>query len=103
MNINTLKSTLLFAVCLLFQACSLNAPSKETVSASIKGIMPPSYEVVSVVPLNEIPGLFEVSVRMDKQPVVLYMDRHAKYILTGNLMHIESKKNLTIDSQNKIK
>lgn len=103
MNKSLFEKNLLFATFLLFSACSYNTPSKETVIASIKEIMPPNFEVVNIVSLKEVSGLIEVSVKMDKQPVILYMDRNAKYILTGNLMHLESKKNLTIESQNKIK
>ena len=84
-------------------ACSSQTPTKEVVSASIKKIMPPNFEVVSVTPLKEVSGLFEVAVKMDKQPVVLYMDKKAQYVFSGSLLHVETKKNLTIEAQGKIK
>ncbi len=84
-------------------ACSTQGPTKEVVSASIKKIMPPNFEVVTVTPLKEVPGLFEVAIKMDKQPVVLYMDNKAQYVLSGSLLHVETKKNLTIEAQGKIK
>ena len=93
----------LLVVMLLICACSSKVPDKETVSESIKKIMPPNFEVVSILPLKELPGLIEVSVKMDKQPVVLYMDKKAQYVLSGSLLHVESKKNLTIEAQGKIK
>ena len=103
MNKSRIKLLLLFAVCVLFPACSTNTPSKETVTASIKKIMPPNFEVVSVAPLKEVPGLIEVAVKMGDQPVVLYLDKKAKYVLSGSLLNIESKQNLTIEAQKKIK
>lgn len=90
-------------IALLICACSSQLPDKKIVSESIRKIMPPNFEVVSVVPLKEVPGLIEVSVKMDKQPIVLYMDKKAQYVLSGSLLHVESKKNLTIEAQGKIK
>lgn len=84
-------------------ACSNQTPDKKMVSESIKKIMPPNFEVISVTPLKEVPGLIEVAIKMDKQPVVLYMDRKAQYVLSGSLLHVESKKNLTVEAQGKIK
>lgn len=97
-----LKASLLFAMFFLF-ACSNQTPSKEVVTESIKKIMPPNFEVITIAQLKEIPGVIEVSIKMDKQPVVLYMDKKAQYVLSGSLLHVESKKNLTIDAQAKIK
>lgn len=94
---------LLTASILLLSACTGQIPDNKTVSESIKKIMPSNFEVVSVVPLKEVPGLLEVSVKMDKQPVILYMDKKAQYVLSGSLLHVESKKNLTIEAQAKIK
>lgn len=96
------KVALLFAA-LYLCSCSSQAPTKEVVSASIKKIMPPNFEVLTVTPLKEVPGLFEVAIKMDKQPVVLYMDQKAQYVLSGSLLHVETKKNLTIEAQGKIK
>jgi len=84
-------------------ACSTQIPSKEAVSESIKKIMPPNFQVLSIVPLKEVPGLIEVSVKMNKQPVVLYMDKKAQYVLSGSLLHIETKRNLTAEAQSKLK
>ena len=94
---------LLVIFVLLVCACSNQTPDKKTISESIKKIMPPDFVVVSVTPLKEVPGLIEVSIKMDKQPVVLYMDKKVQYVLSGSLLHVESKKNLTIEAQSKIK
>lgn len=87
---------------LLLCSCS-STPTKEAVSESIKNIMPPNFEVVSVTPLKEVPGLLEVAVKLDKQPIVLYMDNKAKYVLSGSLLDPKTKLNLTIEAQKKIK
>lgn len=94
---------LLMAVCLLLPACSSNLPSKEKVSASLKSIMPPDFEIVSISPVKDIRGLIEVSVKMNKQPVVLYMDKKARYVFSGSLLEIATKRNLTIEAQGRIK
>ena len=91
------------AALLFLCACSTQVPAKEKVTESIKKIMPPNFEVVSVTPLKELPGLIEVAVKMDKQPIVLYMDKKAQYVFSGSLLHVESKKNLTVEAQGKIK
>lgn len=90
---------IVFSMC----ACSNHVPDNKMVSDSIRKIMPPNFEVVSVLPLKEVPGLIEVSVKMDKQPIILYMDKKAQYVLSGSLLHVATKKNLTIEAQGKIK
>ena len=97
------KLVLCSVLCAAFSACSVNTPTKEIVSVSIKKIMPANFEVVSVTPLKEMPGMVEVAVKMDKQPVVLYMDNKAQYLFSGSLLHIESKRNLTVEAQGKMK
>lgn len=94
---------LILASILLLSACSGQIPDTKAVSESIKNIMPAKFEVISVTPLKEVPGLIEVAVKMDKQPVILYMDTKAQYVLSGSLIQVESKKNLTIEAQAKIK
>lgn len=94
---------LLVSIILFICACSSQTPDKKIVADSIRKIMPPNFEVITVTPLKEVPGLIEVAIMMDKQPVVLYMDKKAQYVLSGSLLHVDSKKNLTIEAQGKIK
>lgn len=84
-------------------ACGTSIPSKEKVVEAVKKIMPANFEVVSVIPLKEIPGVIEVSIKMDKQPVVFYMDKKTQYVISGSLLHIDSKRNLTNEAQERIK
>jgi hypothetical protein len=100
---NSSVKLFLFLVMILFCGCSPQAPSKEVVRVAVKNIMPTNYEVVSVRVLKEVPGLIEVLIKMDKQPVVLYMDQKVQYVISGSLLNVETKKNLTIEAQKNIK
>jgi len=84
-------------------ACGSSAPTKEEVTASIKKIMPVNFEVVQVTPLKEISGLSEVVALVDRQPVVFYTDKQGKYVLSGSLIAVESKQNLTLETQKKFR
>jgi hypothetical protein len=83
---------------LALSACS-SAPSKEQVKESIKKIMPVSFEVVEVRELKEVPGLYQVVLQAGKQPLVVYMDKKAKYLLSGTLLSVATKTNLTMQVQ----
>lgn len=82
-------------------ACN-NAPKIEVVTASIKKIMPVNFEIVGISAVEGIPGLFEVLVKADKQPVVLYVNKNAKIVVSGSIINVDSKQNLTLDAQKKI-
>lgn len=97
-----LRGLFTISVVTTLMACS-GTPTKDTVTASIKKIMPPAFEVVEIKPLKEIPGLLEVAVRMENQMVILYMDKKAQYVISGSLLEVATKKNLTIEAQNKFK
>ena len=93
----------LVAVCVLslsLAGCS-NPPSKEQVKESVKNLIPVNFEVLQVAKLKEVPGLFEVVLRVNNQPIVLYVDKTAKYVLSGSLMSIDTKTNLTNETQKK--
>jgi len=85
---------------LALAACSA-APTKEQVSEGLKKIIPASFEVLSISELKEIPGLYEVVLRANKQIIVLYTDKKTKYVLSGSLMALDSRSNLTLETQMK--
>jgi hypothetical protein len=93
----------IIAALLFLCSCSSKTPSKDMVATSLKSVMPPDFEIVSISSVKDIRGLIEVSVKMNKQPVVLYMDKKAKYVFSGSLLEVATKKNLTIDAQGRIK
>ena len=84
-------------------ACSGSQPSNEQVKEAVKKIMPLNFEIVNVTPFKEIPGLLQVVLTVDKQPVVFYMDKKAKFVFSGSVVELENKKNLTLDVQNTYK
>ena len=82
-------------------ACG-GVPKKEDVATSIKKIMPVNFEVIAVSAVSGIPGLFEVQVKVDKQPVVLYVNKSAKLVVSGSIVDVDSKQNLTLEAQKKM-
>lgn len=80
-----------------------SAPTTEKVTEALKPIMPANYTVNSVVKLNAIDDIFEVVVAIDKQPTVLYVDKKLKHVISGSIVEIASKKNLTYETQMKNK
>jgi len=91
------------AVCLLAMflvGCS-KAPTKEQAQESIKQLVPVAFEVVDLTELKQVPGLYQVVIRVNNQPVVLYLDKSAKYAFSGNLLSLADKTNLTQEVQKK--
>lgn len=88
------------SLALILGACS-SEPTKEQVGTSIKKMMPVPFEVLQVKELSEIPGLFEVVLVANKQPIVLYVDKKAQYVISGSLMSLATKDNLTLETQRK--
>lgn len=95
------KFLLITSLSLLLTACG-GAPKKEDVTASIKKIMPVNFEVLDVSPVKGISGLYEVLVKADKQSVVLYVNKNAKLVVSGSIVDVDSKQNLTLEAQKKM-
>ena len=85
---------------LALTACG-SGPSKDDVAKSIKKIMPVNFEIVDIHPVKEVPGLTEVIVKVDKQTVVFYTDKKAKYVVSGSIVAVDTKQNLTLETQKK--
>lgn len=92
-----LKVIFSLALILLVTACSGRVPSSETATATLKQIIPLEFKVEKIQALKGIPGLCEVIVIANNQPMVFYLDKKGKYVLSGNLIDAATKKNLTID------
>lgn len=91
-----------FVLCLLtllVAACSSKPPANEQVQQAIKKFIPMDFEVLEIAPMKSIPGLYEVVIGVNKVPVVLYVDKDAKYVFSGSIMAVENKTNLTLESQ----
>lgn len=74
-------------------------PSKEGVKAAIQKIMPGNFEVASVADLKEIPSICEAVITTSNQPVVFYMDKKGEYVISGSILEIKSKRNITMERQ----
>lgn len=101
-----MKSTRWISVAVLLFALVLSscggAPKKESVEAAVKKIMPMAFEIVSIAAVKDIPGLYEVLIRADKQSIVLYLNSKANLVVSGSIVEVDSRKNLTIEAQKKI-
>ncbi len=86
----------------MLAGCSV-APTKEKVTEALKPIMPANFTVNSVEKLDAIKDIFEVVVVIDQQPTVIYMDKNLKHVISGSIVEIASKKNLTYETQMKNK
>lgn len=65
--------------------------SKEAAIKALQGIQ---GEVISVNPA-EIPGLYQVAMRMQGKVVPIYLDESGSYLFTGNVIRLKDRKNLT--------
>ncbi|GFO55191.1 hypothetical protein GMSM_21980 [Geomonas sp. Red276] len=79
-------------------ACS-QAPTNEQVAGAIKKIIPSKFDVLQVSQLKEIPSLYQVVIRVNNQPIVLYVDSKAQYIVSGSVLALDKKVNLTAEVQ----
>lgn len=95
-----MKTMGLSLLCLACGACN-SAPSNEQVKAAMKKVMPVETEVEQVQGVKGVPGLYEVVVRTGNQPVVVYMDKKARYVFSGSLVSVDSKANLTAETLNR--
>ncbi|NVN99822.1 MAG: hypothetical protein HXX17_10890 [Geobacteraceae bacterium] len=101
MKYRVVKALLAVTFMLAVTACD-NAPKKEDVAISLKKIMPVNFEVLNVSPVDGISGLYEVLINADKKPLVLYVNSKAKLVVSGSIVNVDSKQNLTAEAVKKI-
>jgi len=92
------KFSVVAAVLVLLAGCG-GAPSKDDVKAAVKKVMPVEFEISEVKKVNEVPGLYEVVLKLGNQVVVFYTDKTAKYLISGSIVEVDTKKNLTLERQ----
>lgn len=96
---DAVKSVILvLSAALLLTGCG-GAPKKDDVTVAIKKIIPMHFEVLEIKCVDAVPGLFEVVLKVDKQPIVLYVDKNSKYVVSGSIVEVETKQNLTTEAQ----
>lgn len=94
---------LLFSTAML-TACSGSCPSPDAAEKALQSIMPEKFEVKEVRSLPEVPSLCESVVMVDnKTPIIVYVDKKAKFIFSGSIIEIATKNNLTMEKQNSYK
>jgi hypothetical protein len=81
-------------------ACS-KPPTNQQVSDAIKKIIPATFQVLQVTETKAVPSLYEVVIKVNNQPVVLYVDKKTQYVFSGSLMSLDNKVNLTVETQKK--
>lgn len=81
-----------------FWGCSSKI-SNEDATKAIKKIIPGNFEIVSLRPLKELSGINEAVLKIDKQLLVVYVDKKGKYIITGNVMITDTQQNITLEAQ----
>jgi len=98
-----MKKALVFSLFASFVLVSCQqgkaCPKEDKVKASMKEFIPQEFRVESIQALKEIPGLCEVVIKVDGQPLVFYTDKEMRYVLAGNLLSLADKKNITRERQ----
>ncbi|ACH38571.1 lipoprotein, putative [Citrifermentans bemidjiense Bem] len=95
------KNFLVLTLMVLSLAACSKPPAKEQVQAAIKKFIPVNFEVLQLSELKEVPGLYEVVVSVNQQPVVFYVDKKAKHVFSGSVLSVDTKGNLTVETQKK--
>jgi len=93
-----IKKMVVCALLVMFLSACSAAPTKEVATAALKKILPMSFSIEEMQPVKGIRGLSEVIVIANSQPMVFYMDKKGSYVISGNIIEAETKKNLTIDA-----
>lgn len=96
-----IRSALISVVSILLVACSGPVPDKGKVKEALKSVLSGSYEITSVTRNSDVNGLIEVVIKYNDQPLVVYLDKNLKYVITGSIIEIKGKKNLTLETQKK--
>ena len=65
-----------------------------TKAAATKALQGIQGEVLSVTPA-EVPGLYQVAMRMQGKIVPIYLDASGSYLFTGSIIRLKDRKNLT--------
>ncbi len=110
-----LRKSYVFVIVLLFTgtvflslpnilSASGKCPSTQAVHDGIQKVFKRDFEVKKVIP-SKVPGLCEAHVLVRGRYNILYVDSSGKYFIAGNLIDIETGKNITqetIQSLNKL-
>lgn len=93
-------SLFLFIVLISLPASAADSSNQQTKTqeltkaAATKALQGIQGEVLSVEPA-EVPGLYQVAMRMQGKTVPIYLDASGSYLFTGNIIRLKDRKNLT--------
>lgn len=95
------KKYLVLVIALLTLTACSKPPGKEQVQETIKKFVPVNFEVLQLSEFKGLPGLYEVVISVNRQPVVFYVDRKCEYVFSGSVLSTQTKENLTVETQKK--
>ena len=93
-----MKKLIVVAIITLFalSACAKGGcPSKETATSAVKKLMPVRFEILSLSESKEIPGICEVAIKINKDPIIFYIDKTGEYVFSGSIVSTKDKSNIT--------
>lgn len=97
-----MRKAIIVSMLLMVVSCSMgaskagNCPDKSKVKNSLMNVLQgSSVEVVNVSSVKEWSGLCEVFVKIDGEPRIFYVDQNARYLVTGNLIDLSERRNIT--------
>jgi thiol:disulfide interchange protein DsbC len=96
-----IKLMIMLLVLTVLAGCTGSAPSKEVVTTALKKVIPLNFTINEIRLLKEVPGLCEVVITASNQPMVFYMDSKGNYIVSGSVIEVATKKNLTLETLKK--
>ena len=80
----------------VFSACAKGGcPSKDTAISAVKKIIPVRFEILSLSESKEIPGICEVAIKIDKYPIIFYINKTGEYVFSGSIVSTKDKSNIT--------
>ncbi|MEO0279047.1 MAG: DsbC family protein [candidate division WOR-3 bacterium] len=85
-----------FIACNNVNGKGASCPSTSKIRENLRPVLKDySLEVVSVVPVKEIEGICEVFVKIEGESRIFYIDKSARFLLTGTLIDLVEGVNLT--------
>lgn len=74
-------------------------PSPEGAKKVLQPIMPQNFTILGAGASREVPSLCEVAVAIDKQNMIVYLDKNKKYVFSGSVIELATRKNITQQKQ----
>ncbi len=79
-----------------------DCPTIQQVQEGIKKVFDKNFEVKNVKPTKELPGICEAHVIVQDRYNILYIDQTGKYFIAGNIIEVDTGKNLTQEASQEL-